>query len=310
MNIIQKTKLSMFMVLWDFLSSNKTIVENLPGFTENGSILEGNINQIQATAELQQFKKTGVAESKRLLRASLIIQGEDTSRKMVAFATNTNNSVLLKEVQYSKSELIRASDSDLRAMVQGIYDRAHENIAQLATYGITEALLTSLLAAINMFNESIPKVRERTSTKRMYTVQLESLFSETEAALDRIDKIVEIVRLTQPEFYAGYQCSRIIVNTSKRTLALKGVVLDADSLEPLKGATLTITPTIGNVANASNNDVRIVKRTADKGGFMVKTLQNGMYSVTVAKNGYHDQVVTVPINNGELSSLSIKLSKN
>jgi len=299
------------MVSRDFLRIHKPKVENLPGFSENNSVFEEGISQIKATAELQQFKKTGITESKRLLRASLVIQGEDISHKMVAYATNTNNSVLQKEVWYTKSELNRATDTDLRNMAQCIYDRAYENVAQLEAYGITEAVLSSFKAAINLFDESIPAVREGTNTKRGYTVQLENLFKDTEAALDRIDRIVEIIRLTEPEFYLGYRSARAIVNTFGSSVALKGLVVDADSLEPLKGVTLTITPdTDSTTVDFSNNGGHVVKRTASKGGFMVKRLQEGIYSVTVAKVGYRNQVVSVVVSSGELSRLSVKLSKN
>jgi len=42
----------------------------------------------------------------------------------------------------------------------------------------------------------------------------------------------------------------------------------------------------------------------------VKTLAPGMYTVTVSKNGYTDQQVTVAVSNGEMSEVHVALSKN
>jgi len=311
MNILQKVKLSMYMVVKDFLNLNKTIVENLPNYSANATVLENNIIQIQAAAELQEFDKTGIADKKKQLRASLIAQAEDFSLKLVAYATNIGNMILLKEVKYSKSELNRAADADLKNMTQCIYDRAHEHIASLDAYSITDGMLTTLLATINSFNEAIPTVREGATTKKLYTTQLENLYKATDDAIANIDKIVEIVRLTQPDFYTGYQDSRLMINTAGGSVALKGVVIDAASLEPLKGATLTITPDGGKAALSTNgNGEFIVKKTAEKGGFMVKSLPEGTYNVTITKNGYKDQVVTVAVTDGEMSELNIELSKN
>jgi len=311
MNILQKAKLSMYMVVKDFLKTNAAIVENLPNYKPNATVLENNITQIQAAAELQEFDKTGIADKKKLLRESLTAQGEDISLKMVAYATNTKNTILLKEVKYSKSDLRRAADADLKNMAQCIYDRAHENLSALDAYGITDTTLSTFLATINSFNEAIPTVREGATAKKFYTAQLENLYKATDTALDNIDKIIEIVRLSHPDFYAGYQNSRLTINTAGGTVALKGVVTDALSLEPLKGVTLTITPDGSKTALITNgNSETIVKRTADKGGFMVKSLPEGTYSVTISKNGYKDQVVTVAITDGEMGDLNIELSKN
>lgn len=304
MNILQKVKLSMYMVVRDFLNLKKTIVENLPNYKANAIVLENNINQIQAAAELQEFDKTGISDKKKLLRASLIAQAEDISLKLVAYATNIGNMILLKEVKYTKSDLTRAADADLKNMTQCIYDRALEHIAALDDYSITGAMLTAYSVTINSFNEAIPTVREGATSKKLYTAQLESLYKSTDAALANIDKIVEIVRLLQPDFYKGYQNSRMVINTAGGSVALKGVVTDAASLEPLKGVTVTITPSNGTEGET------IVKKTAEKGGFMVKSLPEGTYTVTFTKNGYKEHVVTVAVTDGEMSELNVELNKN
>ena len=85
----------------------------------------------------------------------------------------------------------------------------------------------------------------------------------------------------------------------------------APSLEPLKGVTLTITPDGGKTAlNMKGNGEKIVKKTAEKGGFMVKSLPERTYNVTITKNGYKDQVVTVAVTDGEMSDLNVELTKN
>ena len=310
MNLIQKIKLTMYMVVNDCLTVNSTIVANLPGFAQNNTTLQKNLGLIQSTGEQQEYDKTGITDNKKLLRQTLVAQAVDISYKMVAYANNTANAVLLKEIKYTKSELEHSADADLKNRAQCIYDRANTNVAALATYGITAALLTTFLGAITAFNTAIPKTKESIKDKKLTTAQLNDLYDSTDLVLENIDKIVEIVHNSQPNFYKIYKESRKLPNSGGSVLSLKGLVKDAASGEYLKGATVTITPELTKAALATNAKVKdLVKKTADKGGFLVKSLASGTYTVIIKKAGYVDQIVTIVINDGEMSVLEVQLVK-
>ena len=310
MNLIQKIKLTMYMVVNDCLTVNSTIVANLPGFAQNNTTLQKNLGLIQSTGEQQEFDKSGISDNKKLLRQTLVAQAVDISYKMVAYANNTANAVLLKEIKYTKSELEHSADADLKNRAQCIYDRANTNVAALATYGITAALLTTFLGAITAFNTAIPKTKESIKDKKLTTAQLNDLYDSTDLVLENIDKIVEIVHNSQPNFYKIYKESRKLPNSGGSVLSLKGLVKDAASGEYLKGATVTITPELTKAALATNAKVKdLVKKTADKGGFLVKSLAAGTYTVIIKKAGYVDQIVTIVINDGEMSVLEVQLVK-
>ena len=310
MNLIQKIKLTMYMVVNDCLTVNSTIVANLPGFAQNNTTLQKNLGLIQSTGEQQEFDKSGISDNKKLLRQTLVAQAVDISYKMVAYANNTANAVLLKEIKYTKSELEHSADADLKNRAQCIYDRANTNVAALATYGITAALLTTFLGAITAFNTAIPKTKESIKDKKLTTAQLNDLYDSTDLVLENIDKIVEIVHNSQPNFYKIYKESRKLPNSGGSVLSLKGLVKDAASGEYLKGATVTITPELTKAALATNAKVKdLVKKTADKGGFLVKSLAAGTYTVIIKKAGYVDQIVTIVINDGEMSVLEVQLIK-
>ena len=104
------------------------------------------------------------------------------------------------------------------------------------------------------------------------------------------------------------------METGVGSLALKGLVTDALSGEPIKGATLSFALDGGvSLAKAKSSTAQtesIVKKTADKGGFNIKSLPSGMYTVTIKKVGFADQVATVAVADGELTELNVQLSKN
>ena len=123
-----------------------------------------------------------------------------------------------------------------------------------------------------------------------------------------MDAAVEIVRLTQVNFYNGYKSARKVIETGAGTLSVKGMVTDAKTGAPLKGVTVSFALDGGMAkAKAANNIPDVVKKTADKGGFNIKSLPAGTYQVTLKKVGYADQVVTISVNDGEMTELNISL---
>jgi hypothetical protein len=318
MNSGQESKNSMYLATRDYLLINSAIMTPLPNYPGYLNAFQGYITQIQSQSEQQQLNTTGIADFKEQLRSTLITLAVDTSRKMSAFAMFTKNPILLKETRYTLSYLNRSSDSALRDAAQVIYDRAQSNLTALASYNITPETQTALLNAIGAFVTQIPKPRLGITEKKQATKQLETLFKQADAALDIIDALVEIVRLTQPNFYWGYKTARKIIEMGTGALALKGFVTDAATGEPLKGVTLNFCPecveptkkAASNGMSSAKEEVVLTKRTADKGGFNIKSLPEGIYKVTIKKNGYQEQVVTVAVTDGEMGNLNVELLKN
>jgi hypothetical protein len=231
---------------------------------------------------------------------------------MQAYARYANNQLLLSETKFTESDLKNATDNELRDHAQGIYDRAQANLTDLAAYGITGATQTSLLNTINAYVEAIPKPRIGKTETKQSTQQLANAFAAADSALKNIDVIVEIVKLTQPNFYNGYKTVRKLIITGRSSLAVKGVVTDLASGEPIQNAILSFAPdgngAMANLANKSS-DV-LVKKTAEKGGFSIKTLPAGKYHVTCIKPGYAEQTAVLAVSEGERSELNLQLSKN
>ena len=307
----QESRLSMYLVVNDYLTANATITRALPNYAGFNTAFNNSIASIQNFAEQQNFDKTGIAVNKGQSRSTLVLLTVDTSRKLTAFATFTNNQVLLNETKYSESELKRSPDTSLRDIAQGVYNRAQANLTALTTYGVTAATQTALQTAITAFVTAIPKPRLGITDKKQSTTQLVNFFKAADAALDNIDTVVEIIRITQPNFYNGYKSARKLIEMGNGSLSVKGFVIDAISGEPIKGASLSFVIGDNEVKSRSAKATEVlVKKSAEKGGFNIKTLPAGMYTVTIQKNGYAVQTETIAVSDGELTELKISLSKN
>ena len=302
------------MVTRDYLPPFSAITAPLPTFTATYALLVSTINQILVVAEAQDFKKTGIAESKSQLKANLCSMLADYSRKLVAYATFTGNTVLLNEIKISESNLKRLPDAAFRTKGQEIYDRAQSNVAALAAYGILPATQTTLQGLIASFTAAMPKPRLGIDEKKQATQQLAALFDTMDTALANMDVAIEIVHSSQVVFYNGYKSAREIIKTGATTLSVKGQITDAATGAPIQGAIIEFVPAdaavpMAKAGRSAASPVAVTKKSAAKGGIQVKSLPAGTYLVTVKKVGYADTVVTIHINDNETSQLNVAILK-
>jgi len=313
MTNVQSSRLGMYLTVRDYCILNASLLTNLPNFSPNQTTLQNTILSIQNVGEQQKIDKKGGTVGKKQFAANLVTIAADNARKLSAYAKFTNNPTLQGEVHITEGSFRNFSDSDLKDYAQIIYDRAQTNVAALASYGITAATQTAFLAAINAYNASLSTPRVNTTVTSQATKQLVLLFDTADAALENMDASVEIIRLTQPNFYNGYRTARKIVNTSVSTFAFKAKVTDAQTGAPLANVTLTFIPVSNTgtlkAASTSNGKASIVKKTANGGGLNVKNMPDGTYQVEIEKPGFKKQIVTINIVNGEMFVLEVALEK-
>ena len=291
-----------------FLSANSTITAGLPGFTTYFPVIQTTNTQIQAAQVQQEADKSGDTVNKKLVKGTLVAGAVDVSRRVVAFATNGNNSALLALVNYTETDLNRSSDSKLLASCQVIRDNANANLVALASYGVTPLLLTALQTSITNFSAAIPKGRLDTTDTGEVTQLLVTLFKTLSTNWDKIDTLVEMVRTSQPNFYKEYQAVRKVIVTGTSSLALKMQALDAQTGVGMANVTLTLVPA-NNTLKAAKSKSAVVKKTAKGGGSNIKSLPDGDYTVTATKPGFKDMTATVSVVNGESTVLEIKMEK-
>lgn len=304
----QENMLNMYLTTDDYLGTHVETTNLLPNYPEFITLFKSSISSIKSYSGNQIFDKTGIAINKQQLRDDLIMRAVDASRKLTAYATYTKDQVLLKETSYTVSDLKRGSDTQLMDKAQGIYDRAQAHLPELEPYGITAKTQAELQTSLTGFISAIPKPRLGITEKKQNTAQLAVLFDTAYAALKNIETLIEIVRSSEPDFYTGFKSASKLVRTSRRSLAVKGLVTDALSGEPVKGASLQFVA-VGNGAHAKDT-VRLIKKTAKKGGFTIQSLPEGNYTVTISKIGYTTQTISLAIADGDLAELNVKLVKS
>jgi hypothetical protein len=313
MNARKKAEMKANYRIQEVLNSSAAITATFPNFPPIYTSFKNSFGTLVTLTKNLEFSREGAKSLKRQARGNLVGMCYDYSIKLLLFARFVNNITLSKEVSTTENKISKLSDHDLRSFAQGIYDRAQTNLAALATYGITAATQTALQAAIDTFVVQIPKIALINNDIKQLNQQIRDAFKISNAALDNIDLMVESVKKTQPTFYNSYQTVRRLEYSRNNPIALKGKIFDADG-QPVKNAQVSIKlandPSLVAKSATSltvSNTSGIVKKTAKKGGFNVKNLPEGIYTITISKLGFQDQEVTATIVNGEPVRLNLTL---
>lgn len=308
MNNLQESTVSMSVGVINFLDKNAAIFSILPGSEPLFTKFKVNKDLILVLREQQEVGKKGIRDNKEMLRAVLVDKAYDISRKTEVYATFANNLILAKEVHYSETMLAKSTDSKLESRSLIIYDKAKANIANLAPYGVTNDDLISLKNAMELFSAAVPTTRTSTTEKKLITDKLARLFMENEGILEKIDLLVEIVRLSKPDFYKSYKDNRMIIRTGRSSMALIATATDAVTGKGFKGVKFTFIQEDVNGTETRRTDT-LVKITSPKGKFQVKNMTEGPYLVLVEKPGLKSLELHINKAAGDRIKLDVKLEK-
>jgi hypothetical protein len=308
MRTIQANKLKMYLSVRNFFITVMELAKLIPYFLMKYAPFEKSVSEIQVISEMQKNVITGLAKEKMKLREALIKISADYSRMLSAIAKFSNDSNLMDKVRFTVSDLKRMSDVALKDYAEIIYDKVGENISKLAEYEITPDSQKIYQDLIISYNASLSTPRTGIAEKSQTTRKLAELFKQADAALTELDFAIEAVQTKQPDLYNGYKAVRKIVDSGTGKLALKATATDLLSGKPVKGVIFSFHPEGTEMTITSGNGI-IIKKTADKGIFHIKSMQAGTYKVVVNKPGYKEKEVMLNVADGERSDLKVELEK-
>ncbi len=310
MNSKQKSTKTMLVRVNTFLINNATIVSSLPNYSKYYDIFTSGIDKIEVLSREQVFDKSGYIAAKNRYRKALIPLTFDACRKLHSYAIFTNNDVLIEEIDLTESSFKYASDEKLVKLSEGIHERIQTHSGELETYEITADTISTLGSAIADFKESIPKASLENSNRKENTLILNATLKSTEAALEKIDASLEVIRIKEPKIYNDYKWLRRKDSLNRNYVAVKGQITNAPTKEPVKYANVVFELRKNGSIIPSGTNGSIVKKSAQKGGFLIKSISDGVYDVTISKNGYTEQKTTVAVTNREMAKLEVELVKS
>ena len=296
MNTKQEAKLNMYRATEKHCDDNALIIAAVPAF-QTASTISKAIADIINITQLKDVALTGITIDKSNSKQTLCQIAADMAGIISAFASATSNNTLKQEVNFPVSKLLKTRDDELAPRCQNIHAKAVANLAALADYGITAAMLTGLQTAINNYSAETPKPRTALSQRKTYNANLAVLFKETDAILrDQLDKLVMTFKTSNPDFIKTFESNRIIIDPASTATQLKGVITNKSDDNPIKGATITIV------------ELSKTATTNFAGEYSFKPVANGTYTVTVTATGFQNfQTDGVEVKLGVITSLGVEL---
>lgn len=304
MDNVKRGKTSMYQVTYDYLTANREKMDSMPNFPVYYDELGVDISKLLGFAAVETTNLTGISNRKNELKKIVGQNAYDLSTRIFAYAEQSNLVELQKDSYYPESALKYGTDAFVRDNSRKLYNLAQANLENLAAFGVTAETQATFLANIDQFEKAIPLRRDSVSERVKRNKAYDAVMVQTDAVLKKIDSLAVTLRLSDPDFYAGYQSARKIIDTGTAGLSVKGQVVEVGSLVPVPDAFVELMPL------PLNGDTPLKKRTAGKGGFQIKSVRPGNYQMKVSKYGYTEQVLDVAVNSGETTKLTITLAKN
>ena len=265
----QSNKLDMYNVVFNYYTTNQTIIDAVPARQTAFGQLGLNIALINKEIAGQSSNTTGVAQDKTALRNTLDNITNTVLQTSKAWALSINNNTLAAEFDYSLSDIERIKDDTIQGFCNYRIQIVNQNLPALADYGIDATAVTAWQDALTAYVNVLESPRVAINTRHLHTQKLKELFSQTQDLLtQQTDPLMVVFKLSDPTLYNGYKQARIIINRGGQSgpntpatadiIKLQGNVIDADTNTAIEGATITLlfedgTPSITTNTNVSGN---------------------------------------------------------
>lgn len=311
MNTRQENTFSMYYVFIKYINNRRDIADVLPFFKEIFEKFASTVVDIEALRTIQEGDKSGHTLNKNALRMQLEIEVHQLSKKLVAWGSLKSDQALLKEITYTPSDLAKANDTGIKSLASNVLKFGKVHIGDLASFGATEATLTSLESTMRKYSASIAEPKESLNERSAATLQIEALFEVAEEQLHLMTKIVDAVSEIHVEFYEGFHKAIKVVNLGAKGLSLRASAMDLEG-NPISNVSVAIVSQRSanarlEAGSTSKLTPMLTKKTTDKGIFRIQNLPDGYYTAIVKKTGFKDQEVNFHVAKGEMVDLNLTL---
>lgn len=298
MNAKNENRLNMYLVMQEFLNTvPATTLDTMPGFGDFFANFTTNVELIRTKNESQQASRVGYRMMKSAGKRDTVTNAIFVANCINAYALSANNLVLEQQIKFTKSELLKKRDSAMADDVQFIISKAIEYLAEVTPFGIKQEQINELTTKLENYNANIPLPRVNINKRKLLTKEINELFIATDAILTRMDSLVDIMVITDNDFYVTYYYSRKIVNNHGRKLSLRGYVTTTTTESPIVGVKVTI-PAL----NAET-------KTTERGYYEFKNLPAGMHNLIFNRVDFVETRKQAGVISGQRVQLNVTMNE-
>lgn len=309
MNNRDENKISMFQTADAVLDKNSEAANALPKVGQYRREFKTSLGTISNIADKLQLDEKGQTINKEEKRKALISVILENSTNITAYAVAEENTLLLNEVKLFESKMKRMPDTELVNLGNAIYKKVQENIGALKDYFIDGQTQSDFFKAINDYKNTTSMPRLTISEKKNLNKGLAEEIKTAQKILDKITAQVNMLEKKNPDFHSVYTSAIKVINTGGKAKFVSGKITDAATGKPVAGASIKFEQSTEMMKAGGNGAAAINKKSAEKGGFKIKSPGAGTYTVTVSKPGYRDVVTTAVVTDDGAGGIVIILDK-
>ena len=278
MNARQEAKLGMYNAVLTHVEANPAITATVPAFAAVATQLRTIYNSIVDAAQQEAQATAGITMNKTQSRETLCTEAANIAAAVYAYAMSVSNHELKEQVNFSVSKLLQTRDELLVPVCNTIHQKATDNLASLANYGVTAARLTALQTLIDEFAAMIPGPRNAASVRAAARTSMAALFTQADELIKKqMDKLALQFKPANTAFYNAFKNNRIILDASTSSTMVKGIVVDMLTNLPVPSVAVQV---VGQAYAAATNS---------NGEYEVKIPVPGVYNLSYNKNGYNNK---------------------
>ncbi|OFX67901.1 MAG: hypothetical protein A2X12_07400 [Bacteroidetes bacterium GWE2_29_8] len=206
---------------------------------------------------------------------------------------------LIYDYDISISGVRKLSGAAFKVLYDNVRTDCTDNLTGLATFNITQQMLTDLDALIGPYEAIFSKTQLQIDKGKLARQNLKDFIKSFRAFLpDDLDVAAEYFLTINPEFYDAYVSAREINDIGSHGGILRGVVAEAITGIGLKGI------------NVKLQETGIISKTNHLGLFYFPKLDAGSYTLQISKKGYKDYIVwNIPVMEHKITVKNISLIK-
>jgi hypothetical protein len=213
----QENKLTMYEAVQSLLDANSDKTTAVPAFAGTIAKLKGTLQGIKSKATEVEGASAGKVATKNQAEDELLNVLMPVSSALFVLGGAQKDLELKEKANVSESALRKMRDTELVGKASLLLSLANQRAKALGGYGISPEMLTDLEGKISSFSASIGQRESSVAERVGARANLLELFDVADRTLtEELDRMMELVRGSQTQFYNEYFAARVIKDLGTR----------------------------------------------------------------------------------------------
>jgi hypothetical protein len=298
MNSYQNARYKAYSLALAHLQENEAITKEVPAFETAFLSAKATLDAIASAGNLQQQKFQAFTAGKQQYQDEICNRALVIASAIVTYASGKKDQGLKESMNFTRTELFYAPDSELGAKTANILATARAMEKELVNYGITATVLDNFATLVKQYLPSANEPRNMTAERKEAGEQIKKLMKQLQEQMtNQLDRLMLQFKFTHAGFYNQYIVKRMVVNPSRRKTRVEGVVTDMASLAGIGDVQVMV------------KDTSYVTLTLPDGSYSLNTPSLTAATIQYKKEGYAPASVQLEIKRGQAINQPVSLKR-